>query len=134
MSPPLSAFAWLIAARSEPAPLSLVLLTRSVESSARPSSAITIGRSRRLLLAFVASRRHPSGLTSMRSHDMFSCSSDGPPRRRPPREDDVARGRRAVVISHATAAIGPTAALGQPSGVVVTLIDPKLAAPFVALG
>ena len=81
VSPPPSVFAWLIAARSEPAPLSLVLLTESVESSARPSSAITIGRSRRLLLALVPRRRHRSVFTSDTSHDMFSCKLNRPPRR-----------------------------------------------------
>src|SRR5262249_61482460 len=47
VSPPPSVFAWRTAARSEPVPLSLVLLTVNVESSSRPSSAVTVGRSRR---------------------------------------------------------------------------------------
>ena len=51
-SPP-SAFAWATAARNEPAPLSSVLVTVNCESSARPSSAITAGRTRRSALRFL---------------------------------------------------------------------------------
>jgi hypothetical protein len=47
VSPPPSVFAWTTAARSEPVPLSLVLLTVSVESSSRLSSVTTAGRSHR---------------------------------------------------------------------------------------
>ena len=46
VSPPPSAFASVTAARSEREPLSFVLLTVNVESRARLSSPITVGRSR----------------------------------------------------------------------------------------
>ena len=73
VSPPPSVFAWLIAARSEPAPLSLVLLTESVESSAtalerhhhRPQPPASAG---------LGTRATPSlSLHFRSSHDVSSC-------------------------------------------------------------
>jgi hypothetical protein len=134
---------------------SRALVTVQVESSSRPSSAITAGRSRRLPLALVPRPRHRPDFTSMRP--MICCpvirtKSEliRAPGRRPSRGEGRAVGaaragaqtggvsadhgvgrRRAAVIEHTAADSGVVAAEAeldrrQPS----TAMGPTAGAPY----
>jgi hypothetical protein len=136
VSVPLRTLAGPIAQLGVPVrPSPAVLLTVNLESSARPSSAMTVGRNRRLLLACAFCPRHVRDFTSMPviiySHViLYTVLEQTTAASVVAAEDHVVAHLRAAGIRHAAAvAVGASTCDRYPAAAVLTRIDAKLAAP-----